>query len=398
MIQWIAEHKLTRHIQIRQSGRISAPLTYGVFKPIVLMPKGTTCDDINQIEYILAHEFVHIRRFDTAKKILLTAALCVHWFNPLVWVMYILSNRDIELSCDEAVVRSFGNIKKSDYALTLISMEEKKSNLSPLCNNFSKSAIEERITAIMKIKKTSAISILIAVSLIIGVTTVFATSSNAFNTSFDVTPSAISDKSSSTTSISQSDYNKLFALRFDGYDKMTVEKYREKVKTIIDTPEYTELLKRLEEDAKFYGMRYTNDMSSFFFGTLMPLMDKEWQTQNFEGTLQFSDDNVQGENDVLKYQLSLTISDASRVTVGEYEHLWEGIIDGLSDYLNTKTSAELQDRDVMYREIFDELSELSRELSNIALGEISVAFELDDSLCMLKMDKYGLGKATFKKV
>ena len=61
--------------------------------------------------------------------------LCVHWFNPLVWVMYILANRDIELSCDEAVVRLFGENAKTDYAQALISMEETRSGLTPLCNN-----------------------------------------------------------------------------------------------------------------------------------------------------------------------------------------------------------------------------------------------------------------------
>lgn len=176
LIKWSAENRLTRRIEIRQSSRISAPLTYGIFKPIILMPNNTKWEDTRQIKYILAHEFVHVRRFDAATKLLLTTALCVHWFNPLVWVMYVLSNRDIELSCDEAVVRSFGDSTKSAYALTLISMEEKKSTLTPLCNSFSKNAIEERITAIMKIKKTSVVATLVAFSLIIGVTIVFATS------------------------------------------------------------------------------------------------------------------------------------------------------------------------------------------------------------------------------
>ena len=176
LTQWFSEHKLSRPVEIRQSSRISAPLTYGIFKPIILMPKNTKWEDTKQIEYILAQEFVHIRRFDAATKLLLTAALCIHWFNPLVWAMYILSNRDIELSCDETVIHSFGETTKSTYALTLISMEEKKSSLTPLCNNFSKNAIEERITAIMKLKKTSIVATLVAFSLIIGVTTAFATS------------------------------------------------------------------------------------------------------------------------------------------------------------------------------------------------------------------------------
>lgn len=176
---WLAQMKMKRTITIRQSSRISAPLTYGIWKPIILMPKHTNWEDSKQINYVLAHELVHIRRFDTVTKLLLTAVLCIHWFNPLVWAMYILSNRDMELSCDETVVRSFGDTTKSAYALTLISMEESKNRLTPLCNNFSKNAIEERITAIMKMKKTSIAALAAAILLVGGVTTVFATSAKA---------------------------------------------------------------------------------------------------------------------------------------------------------------------------------------------------------------------------
>ena len=122
---------------------------------------------------------MHIRRFDSITKLVLIATLCVHWFNPLVWVMYILVNRDIELSCDEAVVHLFGENTRAAYARTLISMEETRSCFAPLCSNFSKNAIEERITAIMKIKKASIFSLVLALALVCGVTTAFATSANA---------------------------------------------------------------------------------------------------------------------------------------------------------------------------------------------------------------------------
>ena len=128
------------------------------------------------MQYVLTHEYVHIRRFDSITKLVLIVVLCVHWFNPLVWAMYILANRDIELSCDEAVIRLFGEDTKAAYARTLIGMEETRSGLTPLCNNFSKNAIEERITAIMKIRKVSMLSLVLALALVVGVTTGFATS------------------------------------------------------------------------------------------------------------------------------------------------------------------------------------------------------------------------------
>ena len=76
---------------------------------------------------MLEHEFVHIQRFDVLSKLLLIAAVCVHWFNPLVWVMYVLANRDLELSCDETVLRRFGGDVRAAYARVLIRMEAARS-------------------------------------------------------------------------------------------------------------------------------------------------------------------------------------------------------------------------------------------------------------------------------
>lgn len=177
---WQQKHSMWRNIHIRQSDRISAPLTYGIFRPVVLLPKQIDWTDKVRLRYILTHEFVHIRRFDTLTKLVMATALCVHWFNPLVWVMYILGNRDIEISCDETVVRTIGGDIRSSYALTLIGLEETKGHsVSLLVNFFSKNAVIERITAIMKIKKYTIPAIIVAIFLVVGVTVAFATSNAA---------------------------------------------------------------------------------------------------------------------------------------------------------------------------------------------------------------------------
>ena len=176
---WKEKHPLKRSLSIRQTETIAAPLSYGVIRPVILMPKNTEWKNIYQLRYVLEHEYVHIRRLDMLTKLIMIAAVCIHWFNPLVWVMYILFNRDLELSCDETVVRRFGMDIKSVYATALISMEEKKSGLTPLCNSFSKNAIEERIRAIMKIKKTSKFAVIIRAVLVICVTGGFATSASS---------------------------------------------------------------------------------------------------------------------------------------------------------------------------------------------------------------------------
>lgn len=194
LTKWKKEHPTRRIIQIKQSDKITTPLTYGIIRPVILLPKSMNDADECKLQYVLAHEFTHIKRFDVLFKCLLAASLCVHWYNPLVWVMYVLANRDIEISCDEAVVKAFGETTKSAYALTLISLEEKKSRLTPLCNHFSKNALEERITSIMKIKKTSVTGIALAFILIAGTTTVFATSASAETDYPDAQPAPSNSK------------------------------------------------------------------------------------------------------------------------------------------------------------------------------------------------------------
>jgi len=174
---WLDSHKIKRHISIRVLDTIATPLTYGILNPVILLPKNTDWGNEDELGYVLTHEFVHIRRFDALTKLVVAAVLCIHWFNPFVWVMYFLLNRDVEISCDEAVVNmfGFGKSSKQGYALTLIGMMERKSHIPVLYNNFSKHAIEERINAIMKMKKRTLAGTLASLVLVVTTTTVFAT-------------------------------------------------------------------------------------------------------------------------------------------------------------------------------------------------------------------------------
>lgn len=178
--EWLQRQKekmpLRRQIRIRQFDRIGTPLTYGVRKPTILLPNQTLEEQPKTLTYILTHEYVHIRRFDCVSKLLLSAVLCLHWFNPLVWVMYVLANRDLELSCDEMVLRLLGIENRSAYAMALLEMEEKRSGFGALYSAFGKNAIEERIGAIMKMKKRSLLSVVMAVVLVFTLTACLATS------------------------------------------------------------------------------------------------------------------------------------------------------------------------------------------------------------------------------
>ena len=177
---WLTAHQISRPLAVRSSDLISSPLTYGILHPVILLPKKLDRNDQVALKYVLTHEYVHIRRFDAITKILFAAVLCIHWFNPLVWVMYVLANRDIELSCDAWVIRMMGEKNRSSYALMLIKMEERRSGMSALCSHFGKNAITERIEAIMKFKKTSILACAFALVLVVGATTAFATSTGAW--------------------------------------------------------------------------------------------------------------------------------------------------------------------------------------------------------------------------
>lgn len=176
--RWASAHKLRRGLRILQSDRIQTPLAVGIIRPRIILPKGMETGSPENISYILTHEYFHLRRFDMLWKLFALCAVCVHWFNPLAWIMLTLLNRDLEITCDEMVLRHFGGsaaVKKA-YAYSLIEMAEIKSRPSPLQSAFGERVIEERIHAIMKMKKATTAAVILACLVILGITVVLATS------------------------------------------------------------------------------------------------------------------------------------------------------------------------------------------------------------------------------
>ena len=147
--------RFSRDPRICVSNSRRAPLTFGVFRPTVLLPEDLPIGDA-QFQLVLAHELAHIRRKDCLRKLLLTVCLCLYWWNPLVWLMVWLANRDMELACDEAVLRALGPDHKKAYALTLLDMAQRNPKSAPLCSGFAKSGTEERIRAILSFKRIPA--------------------------------------------------------------------------------------------------------------------------------------------------------------------------------------------------------------------------------------------------
>lgn len=168
------EAGIRRRVRIKVSDRIDSPLTYGIFRPVILLPKNIYLCGEKNAEYILAHELTHIKRFDVLYKLLMVLAVSLHWFNPLAWVMLVLASRDIELSCDEEVVlrKNGSGREREEYALTLIEMEEKRS-FGVLHSGFGGSSVKERIKSVMGLKKATPLGKSAAVLLVAMAFTVF---------------------------------------------------------------------------------------------------------------------------------------------------------------------------------------------------------------------------------
>ena len=99
-----------------------SPFVMGIFRPRIYLPDGLGEEEQ---EYIILHEKFHIRRLDHIVKPMAFAALCIHWFNPFVWVAFILFCKDMEMSCDEAVIKKMGENIRADYSFSLLALSTK---------------------------------------------------------------------------------------------------------------------------------------------------------------------------------------------------------------------------------------------------------------------------------
>jgi len=130
------------------------------------LPASLELTDTRRLDFILTHEYFHIKRFDALWKLLLIIVICIHWYNPVVWIMFILANRDLELTCDHMVLRHFSTDVKSEYAFMLINMIQRKNDLQPIHSGFNINCNQERIISIMKNKKPSIFNIIPAVLIV----------------------------------------------------------------------------------------------------------------------------------------------------------------------------------------------------------------------------------------
>ncbi|MCL2391119.1 MAG: M56 family metallopeptidase [Oscillospiraceae bacterium] len=144
--------------------KTQSPFVLGVLKPKIYIPHDLSAQERT---YIILHERTHIRRCDYIFKFAAYFVLCLHWFNPIVWAAFLLMGADMEMSCDERVLKEMGDAVKKDYSLSLLSFTVNRRIIggSPLA--FSEGGLKNRIKNVLNFKKTSKIVVSVAITLAI---------------------------------------------------------------------------------------------------------------------------------------------------------------------------------------------------------------------------------------
>lgn len=130
------------------SAAISDPFIMGIIRPRIYLPTGLSCIES---DLIIRHEKSHMHRGDHIAKLIMYAALCIHCFNPLVWVMFRLFERDMEMSCDEKVTADMTREQKADYSQTLLKISSKPAAAFTAC--FGENGTKQRVKNVLSFKK-----------------------------------------------------------------------------------------------------------------------------------------------------------------------------------------------------------------------------------------------------
>ncbi len=135
--------------RVYQADGIGTPFLMGFFHPRIYIPWGLEGKDL---DYALAHERVHLRRGDHWWRLLAWLILCVHWFDPLCWLAYLFMGRDMEVSCDEAVLERFGDVRR-EYSESLLHIAGGKRLSSPAPPAFGESSVVSRVRNVLRWKR-----------------------------------------------------------------------------------------------------------------------------------------------------------------------------------------------------------------------------------------------------
>lgn len=157
---------------IYQSEAVVSPFVLGIIKPKIYLPFNMNEQDM---ELVIAHEQAHIRRKDHLWKPLGFLILTLHWFNPMVWLGYVLLCRDIELACDEKVVKELNNEQRADYSQALLTCSVNRRMIAACPLAFGEVGVKDRVKSVLNYKKPAFWIIVVAIIISIAVAVCFLT-------------------------------------------------------------------------------------------------------------------------------------------------------------------------------------------------------------------------------
>lgn len=147
--------------------QLEVPFVLGIIRPKIYLPEGLLADEKH---YIILHEQIHIKRYDYIIRLISFIVVCIHWFNPLVWVAFFMAGKDMEMSCDEAVIKSLGNDVKKAYSCSLLSFAVGKRHTGLIPLAFGEDSTKSRVKNVLSYKKPSfwVVSIILLGILLLG--------------------------------------------------------------------------------------------------------------------------------------------------------------------------------------------------------------------------------------
>jgi len=154
------------------SSHTAGPLTYGIFRPCIILPLSVDKMDDDSIEYMLVHELQHIRGRDALINLLWILSLCLHWFNPIVWLGWTSLRRDMETKCDANVLKHIGAERRTGYAQTLLDMVPLQRMVFPLA--FGSSSAKDRIIGILAYRPATKRAVCAALAMMLFCMALFA--------------------------------------------------------------------------------------------------------------------------------------------------------------------------------------------------------------------------------
>ena len=178
---WRLRRKVSEAVILRdnifQSENVASPFVLGLFRPRIYLPYNMDGQDLS---HVVAHEQAHIRRRDHWWKPLGFLLLTIHWFNPLMWLAYVLLCRDIELACDEKVIKELGNEQRADYTQALVACSVNRRMIAACPLAFGEVGVKERVKSVMNYKKPAFWVVVLAVIACVVVAVCFLTNPMGF--------------------------------------------------------------------------------------------------------------------------------------------------------------------------------------------------------------------------